>query len=85
MSLSDLQTLLDLTKSHSLGSAEMLDEYDSRRRKQVQLRVAGIHLLNRTSQSDIDWLRDMRSWGIGLLHDATPIRKTVMQMGLGLK
>ena len=85
MSLADLQTLLDLAAMHDLGGSAMLDAYDRARRTQVRLRVAGIDLLNRTSQSDMDWLREMRSWGIGVLHDATPIRKTVMQMGLGLK
>ncbi|MEM7469913.1 MAG: UbiH/UbiF family hydroxylase [Pseudomonadota bacterium] len=85
MSLADLQSLIDLARSHELGSDAMLDAYDAARRRQVQLRVSGIDLLNRTSQSNLDWLREMRSWGIGALHDATPIRKAVMQMGLGLK
>ncbi|MEM6594663.1 MAG: FAD-dependent monooxygenase [Pseudomonadota bacterium] len=85
MSLADLQTLLDLSGTHGLGSQAMLDAYNVARLRQVQLRVAGIDLLNRTSQSRLDWFREMRSWGIGALHDATPIRKAVMQLGLGLK
>ncbi len=85
MSLADLQSLLDLSAKHPLGSDAMLDAYDSARRRDVKLRVSAIDLLNRTSQSDMDWFRELRSWGIGAIHDAKPIRKTLMQMGLGMK
>lgn len=84
MSLADLQTLLDLSSTHPLGSTQMLDAYDSARRRQVGFRVKGIDLLNRTSRAEADWLRAVRSWGIGAIHDAKPIRTGLMQMGLGL-
>ena len=85
MSLADLQSLLDLGTKHPLGSDAMLDAYDAERRRNVGLRVAGIDLLNRASQADADWLRDIRRWGIGAIHDAKPIRTTLMNMGLGLR
>jgi 2-octaprenyl-6-methoxyphenol hydroxylase len=85
MSLADLQTLLDLSATHQLGSSEMLDAYDRARRNQVGLRVKGIDLLNRTSRAEADWLRAARSWGIGAIHDAKPIRTGLMQLGLGLR
>jgi 2-octaprenyl-6-methoxyphenol hydroxylase len=85
MSLADLQSLLELSQTHDLGSEGMLRAYDAERRRNVQLRVAGIDLLNRTSQSQMDWFRELRSWGIGAIHDAAPLRKTLMQMGLGLR
>lgn len=85
MSLADLQSLLELSLKHDLGGEEMLRAYDAERRRNVQLRVAGIDLLNRTSQSRTDWFRELRSWGIGAIHDAAPVRKTLMQMGLGLR
>lgn len=85
MSLADLQSLLELSSAHPLGSAAMMDAYDTARRREVRLRISGIDLLNRVSQSEADWLRELRSWGIGLLHDAKPVRKTLMQLGLGMK
>ncbi len=85
MSLADLQSLLDLSSSYPLGSDEMLDAYSQERHRNVALRVKGIDLLNRTSQSDAEWFRQLRSWGIGVIHDAEPVRKTLMNMGLGLK
>lgn len=85
MSLADLQSLLDLGASYPLGSDTMLDAYDQARHRNVAVRVAGIDLLNRTSQSDAEWFRHMRSWGIGVIHDAKPVRTTLMNLGLGLK
>ncbi|PTX56362.1 2-octaprenyl-6-methoxyphenol hydroxylase [Litoreibacter ponti] len=85
MSLADLDTLLTLTQHHELGSKPMLDAYDRKRRPDVRARVAGIGILNRTSMSESQWLRDLRSVGIGAIHDATPIRKTLMKLGLGAR
>lgn len=83
MSLTDLSELLDLAQKHPLGSKDMLDAYDKKRRLAVRARVAGIDLLNRTSMSQAAWIKDLRSAGIGALHDAAPIRKSLMKLGLG--
>lgn len=83
MSLADLQLLLDLATKHALGSDAMLDAYDVARRRDVRLRIAGIDALNRTSQSDLDVLRRLRGWGIGAIHDAEPVRRSLMKLGLG--
>ena len=85
MSLADLSELLDLAQVHPLGSREMLDQYSKKRRLAVQARVKGIDLLNRTSMSQTQWLKDLRAFGVGALHDAAPIRKTVMKLGLGAR
>lgn len=85
MSLTDLGELLELTHLHPLGSKDMLDAYDKKRRLAVKARVAGIDLLNRTSMSQTAWIRDLRSAGIGAIHDAAPIRKTLMKLGLGTR
>lgn len=83
MSLADMGTLLDLAREHGLGSPEMLRRYDLQRRREVTARVSGIDMLNRVSMADASWLRDLRARGIGLIHDTRPIRKTLMQLGLG--
>jgi len=85
MSLADLAKLLELAEKHPLGSREMLDSYAKNRRLAVQARVKGIDLLNRTSMSQAQWLKDLRAFGVGVLHDAAPIRKTVMKLGLGAR
>ncbi len=85
MSLADLDTLLQLSQKHPLGSEEMLTAYDRRRRLDVKARVAGIDLLNRTSQGAHPWLRQLRRQGIGLIHDTVPIRKGLMHLGLGIR
>ncbi len=83
MSLADMGSLLDLARVHPLGSDEMLTAYDKARRLEVRARVQGIDMLNRVSMSDAQWLKDLRSRGIGMIHDARPVRKALMQLGLG--
>ncbi len=83
MSLADLDLLLELAGKYPLGSPEMLDQYSKLRRRDVATRIAGINLLNRTSMAESQWVKDLRSYGIGLIHDTKPIRKTLMQLGLG--
>lgn len=85
MSLADLQLLLDLCDEYPLGDSDMLDAYTTRRRRDVQARIAGIDLLNRTSMTDSQWIKDLRNFGVGLIHDAGPIRRTLMQLGLGAR
>lgn len=85
MSLADLSELLELTQTHPLGSAPMLNAYTRKRRLAVQARVKGIDLLNRTSMSQSQWLKDLRAFGVGAIHDAAPVRKTLMQLGLGAR
>lgn len=83
MSLADLDLLLEQSSKHPLGSPEMLVPYAKKRRRDVAARVAGINLLNRTSMAESQWIKDLRNVGVGLIHDAAPIRKTLMQLGLG--
>jgi 2-octaprenyl-6-methoxyphenol hydroxylase len=85
MSLTDLSELLELSQKHPLGSKDMLEVYDKKRRLAVRARVAGIDLLNRTSMSQAAWIKDLRSAGIGAIHDAAPIRKSLMKLGLGAR
>jgi len=86
MSLNDLAALLDLARANpsDLGSDTMLDAYARRRRADIATRVAGIDALNRASMAGSTGLRDLRAEGIKLLHDAAPIRRRLMQAGLGL-
>ena len=87
MSLADIATLLELAQAQpdTLGSAKMLEAYHKARFADVSLRVAGIDLLNRTSQASAPWMRDARAFGVRALHEVAPVRRTLMQLGLGTR
>ncbi|MGJ8547061.1 MAG: UbiH/UbiF family hydroxylase [Sulfitobacter sp.] len=86
MSLSDIATLLDLALANreGLGDAAMLDAYHRARHPDIALRSRGIDLLNRASQAHGPLARDLRAKGLSALYGAAPLRKALMQMGLGL-
>ena len=87
MSLGDLRALLKLAQERpdGLGDVQMLDAYHKARHSEIQLRVKGIDLLNRTSMLEARPLRDARAMGLNALYSLAPVRKTLMQMGLGVK
>ncbi len=87
MSLGDLRCLLDLatTRPDGLGDQDMLDAYHTARIRDIELRVKGIDLLNRASMVEARPLRDMRAAGLNALYSMAPVRKTLMQMGLGVR
>ena len=87
MSLSDIATLLDLAQERpdGLGDARMLETYHKARYGDITLRVRGIDLLNRASQASSTVARDARAAGLSALYGAAPVRKMLMQMGLGMR
>lgn len=87
MSLADISTLLDLAEARrsELGNTAMLDAYQKARYGDVRLRLAGIDLLNRISQAPSSLARDMRAQGLDVLYSLAPVRKMLMQMGLGVR
>ncbi|WP_299283334.1 UbiH/UbiF family hydroxylase [uncultured Tateyamaria sp.] len=87
MSLADTATLLDLAiaRPEGLGDAQMLEAYHKARFGDIRMRVAGIDLLNRASQAKSPLARDARAFGLNALHQVAPVRKTLMQLGLGTR
>ncbi|MCA0869764.1 UbiH/UbiF family hydroxylase [Seohaeicola saemankumensis] len=87
MSLRDLRCLLDLAVARpgGLGDRQMLDAYHDARIRDVKLRVKGIDLLNRASMAEARPLRDARAMGLNALYSLAPVRRTLMQMGLGVR
>ncbi|MCA1336812.1 UbiH/UbiF family hydroxylase [Pseudooceanicola marinus] len=87
MSLGDLRALreLILAAPDRLGDAQMMEAYHRARHREVQIRAAGIDALNRASQISAQPLRDLRAAGLNALYSAAPVRKVLMQMGLGAK
>ena len=58
--------------------------YEKARMGDIKLRVRGIDMLNRASQASSPALRDARALGLNALYNLGPVRKTLMQMGLGV-
>ncbi|WP_371036580.1 UbiH/UbiF family hydroxylase [Rhodosalinus sp. FB01] len=87
MSLADLRVLLELAEGapDRLGEADLLQAYHRRRYAEVAARVAGVSMLNRVSMQSARPLRDARAAGIQALYSAAPVRKALMQLGLGAR
>lgn len=87
MSLKDLSTLLGLAREapEALGDAAMLSRYHTARFRDVQMRVRGIDLLNRTSQAGMPLAQGARAAGLDALYALPPVRHLLMQMGLGVR
>jgi 2-octaprenyl-6-methoxyphenol hydroxylase len=87
MSLGDMRVLLELAEAapDRLGDAAMLETFHKRRHTEVRARVAGIDLLNRASMMEAQALRDLRATGLNAIYSLAPVRRTMMQMGLGAK
>ncbi|WP_306115240.1 MULTISPECIES: UbiH/UbiF family hydroxylase [unclassified Roseovarius] len=87
MSLGDLRVLLDLAEAapERLGDLQTLETYHRRRHTEIRARVAGIDLLNRASMMRAQPLRDVRAMGLDAIYALAPVRKTLMQLGLGVR
>lgn len=87
MSLGDMRVLLELAEAAPgrLGDLQMLETYHRRRHTEVRARVTGIDLLNRASMMRAQPLRDARAMGLNAIYSLAPVRKTIMQLGLGAR
>src|SRR6056297_1267001 len=87
MSLGDLHALLDLAEAApgNLGARDMLESYHRKRHLEIRARVTGIDLLNRASQLHAQPLRDARAMGLNAIYSLAPVRRTLMQLGLGAR
>ena len=84
MSINDTVALRDAANIHALGTPEMLQSYAKRRKPDIALRVRGIDLLNRAAMTNDANLKALRLKGLQTLHGVAPIRKIMMQTGLGV-
>lgn len=87
MSLRDLSCLLELAQAQpkQLGSPAMLDNYARQRHRDIKLRVAGIDALNRASIAESPMMQTLRSKGIEALYGVAPVRRSLMDLGLGAR
>ena len=82
-----MRVLLELAQAspERLGDRSMLETYHRRRHWEVLARVKGIDLLNRASMIEAQPLRDLRALGLNAIYSMAPVRKTMMQLGLGAR
>ena len=87
MSLGDLRVLMGLAQAapETLGDAAMLDRYHRTRHLEVMARITGVDLLNRASMMAAQPLRDLRAMGLDAIYSLAPVRRTMMQLGLGAR
>jgi 2-octaprenyl-6-methoxyphenol hydroxylase len=87
MSLADLRTLLDLAEAHreDPGARPLLRRYARARHAEVMARVTGIDALNRASMVEAQGLRDMRMRALDAIYRVAPVRRILMQTGLGAR
>jgi 2-octaprenyl-6-methoxyphenol hydroxylase len=87
MSLGDMRVLLELAEAapERLGERAMLETYHRRRHMEVCARVTGIDVLNRASMLRARPLRDARAQALDAIYSLAPVRRTLMQMGLGAR
>jgi len=87
MSLRDLDCLLGLATANPerLGAPSMLAEYARKRHPDIRLRVTGIDALNRASIAGNPLAQSLRSKGIAALYGVAPVRRSLMQLGLGAR
>ena len=85
MSLRDLSCLLDLAtaRPEHLGAPDMLATYARQRHPDIKLRITGIDALNRASMAGNPLAQSLRTKGIEALYGAAPVRRTLMNLGLG--
>ncbi len=87
MSLADIRTLLDLAEPHSddPGARQLLRRYARARHAEVTARVMGVDALNRASMVGGQQLRDMRMRALDAIYRVRPVRRVLMQAGLGAR
>lgn len=85
MSLADLSALTGLMTQENLGEAAPLAAYTRKRMPDVAMRVTGVGMLNRASMIDARPLRDARAAALNAMYSAAPVRRTLMQLGIGVR
>ena len=81
-SLQDVAALLDRLDDDP-GAPAGLERYSADRLRDVAARASAIDLFNRVCQSDLAAVQALRLAGLRAVHDMAPLRKQVMQAGMG--
>ena len=87
LSIGDIETLLELVKASpgGIGELPVLKKYHQVRRPIAQSRVIGVGALNRASKAEGPAATRARALGLDAIHRIAPLRRALMQLGLGTR
>lgn len=84
-SLNDIAALLQIATAApgDIGTTSMLTRYAANRARDIKARATVIDLFNRICRSDAEPVQALRTAGLKAVYDITPVRRAIMQAGLG--
>lgn len=84
-SLNDIAALMEAARSapDQLGSAAMLQRYETARHRDIANRARIIDVFNRVTRSGDIGLQSLRLAGLKAAHDIAPLRQGLMRAGMG--
>ena len=87
MSINDIRCLLEklVSSPDNIGQTRMLLSYERQRYIDMNLRVAGVNLLNLVSRTENLLIKNIRSKSIDFLYNFKPLKSSIMNFGLGSK
>ena len=87
MSINDIRCLLGklVSSPDNIGQTRMLLSYERQRYIDMNLRVAGVNLLNLVSRTENLLIKNIRSKSIDFLYNFKPLKSSIMNFGLGSK
>ena len=85
LTIKDISVICDLIKKYStsIGSNEMVAEFNLKRLIDVKTRTTTVNILNKVSYSNNVITRKARNLGLKLLQEVKPIKYLLMKFGLG--
>ena len=84
-SLHDIEVLASLIEgAPDPGTDDILTRYARRVWPHMASRIAGVDLLNRAAQTEVQPLRDLRRLGLSALNRIRPLRNLAVRTGMGL-
>ncbi len=83
LGLRDAAVLAKLAVGTDLSSADILKQYDSNRRLDIESRSLAVDVFNRSILSGFLPVDIARSLAFGAMNTISPLRKFIMRMGLG--
>ena len=83
--ISFLSNLINEARSSGsdIGDPSLLATYGKHRRRQAQSKILGVSLLNKTSESNLEVVKDLRKFTLRLIDKNALIRTALMKAGLG--
>ena len=85
LTIKDIKLIFDLIKKYqnSIGSNEMIAEFNFKRLIDVKMRASSVNILNKISYSDNLIILRAREFGLNFLQKVKPIKYLLMRYGLG--